>query len=205
MKSSTPDIEGSDAVGSAIGEDVAVAVLAAGSASRFGGGKLDAMLDERPLGIWATSAVESAGAKSRFIIVPDESPAFCGALKGWHIVTNPDAEQGMGTSIRAAVKAATGFRRLVIVLADMPFIEARHLRSIAQSDNLVFTRYPDGGSGVPAGFPEKFFGSLLALPPEKGAASMPGWPDADLIAPLSERSLKDIDTLADLGAVRNLA
>ena len=50
-----------------------VAVLAAGSATRFGGGKLDAVLAGRRLGAWALATIERAGLPPGVIVVPPDA------------------------------------------------------------------------------------------------------------------------------------
>ncbi|MFT3965605.1 MAG: NTP transferase domain-containing protein, partial [Sphingobium sp.] len=79
---------------------IPVAILAAGRASRFGGGKLDAACAGKPLGRWVLDAVAAAGAPPGLIVVGPRPPAFAGdALHdGWTVITNAEAERGMGTS-----------------------------------------------------------------------------------------------------------
>jgi CTP:molybdopterin cytidylyltransferase MocA len=181
-----------------IADTVAVAVLAAGSATRFGGGKLDASLRGKPLGRWATDAVEATGAVSRFLILGPDRPAFAAALDGWTIIENRDADQGIGTSIHAAAKAAASFARLVIVLADMPFVTPGHLAILARADRMTFTRHADGSAGVPAGFPQAMFRQLRAIPPGRGAAGLAVLADADVVDPCDSKILCDVDSPTDL-------
>jgi len=181
-----------------IADDVAFAVLAAGSAMRFGGGKLDAPLRGRPLGRWATDAVEAAGAVARLLVVGLRPPAFAARLEEWTVVGNPDAARGIGTSIAAAVAAAAGRARLVIALADMPFVTADHLGRLARGEGMVFTRQADGRPGVPAAFPASVFRHLLDLPPDRGAAHLARTVPAAMIDPPNAAIRIDIDTQADM-------
>lgn len=182
----------------AIADDVAVAVLAAGSAVRFGGGKLDAPFRGKPLGRWATDAVEAAGASSRFLIVGNNRPILAAALSSWTIAENRNADQGIGTSIHAAVNAAASFTRLIIVLADMPFITPAYLATLGRAERMTFTRHGDGRAGVPAAFPQTSFRHLLALLPTRGAADLAKSHRAAILSPCDPSFTDDIDTLADL-------
>lgn len=126
-----------------------VAVLAAGAASRFGGGKLDAVLAGKRVGQWVLDAVAAAGLPPGVIVVPDQRPAFAGE-SNWPVLTNGRAADGMGTSIALAASAALGQgRRLLVLLADMPLVTAEHLRALL-AHPAAATLYPDGKAGVPA-------------------------------------------------------
>lgn len=177
----------------------AFVVLAAGAARRFGGGKLDAALANVPLGLHACGAVESAGAKRRAIVVPPTPPGFLASLEGWTTIVNPDADRGIGTSIRAAIAALCDASRIVITLADMPFVPPGLLRELAQGDNAVFTRHADCKPGVPAAFPRRMFDRLLSLPDDKGAAWLAHEIEYDLLERPRSNALLDIDTAEDLG------
>ena len=180
-----------------IADDVAVAVLAAGSGSRFGGGKLDAMLGGKPVGRWVTDAVEAAGARKRFLVCSPTPPEFAAGLQGWTLVRNDHADRGIGTSLHAAAEAAAGSARLVIALADMPLVPASHLSALAQRDGVVFTRYPNGKPGVPAAFPRSAFARLLSLPPGKGAAAV-AWDGDPAMLDCDPAFLSDVDRPDDL-------
>ena len=179
--------------------DVAIAVLAAGLSKRFGGGKLHADLGGAPLWRWAVAAAEEAGFARRILIVSaDTAPQS--TPPGWQIVTNREAGEGIASSIRLAVMSAREQSRLVLALADMPFVPAEHLRRVAHAAGPVFTEYPDGRSGIPAGFPANAFGRLLGLKGNAGAGSL-NWPDAEPgIRPAWDHALIDVDTPADLAA-----
>ncbi|WP_095012519.1 nucleotidyltransferase family protein [Tsuneonella mangrovi] len=182
-------------------DSVAIAVLAGGAGTRFGGKKLDALLCGKPLGRWATDAAEAAGFSMRLLVVPPDRPAFSATLNGWTITENPDADLGIGTSIHAAVAAAEGCDRLVIALADMPLVEPDHLVRLATMEGAAFTLHADGKPGVPAAFPAAEFALLRSLPPARGAATLASRVAAAALAPPSVDSLRDVDSPDDLKAI----
>lgn len=191
MKSSRPIAE-------RLENGIVIAVLAAGKGRRFGGGKLDAALRGEPLGRWVTHSAEQAGFSRRMVIVAGSPARFTQSLAGWDVVENRDAEDGIGTSIAVAAKAAHGCTRLVITLADMPLVSAGHLRTIASRPAIVFTAYPDEHAGVPAAFPARCLPSLTKLSGTKGAASI-GWKDEiQLVPPPDYGELDDVDTVETL-------
>lgn len=179
-----------------------VALLAAGQSRRFGGSKLDADCAGKPLGAWAAHAIEEAKFAARIIVVPEDSPAFAQDLQGWRLVTNYATDHGLTESVRMAAREAQGHARLVIALADMPLIEPSHLRALATADCIAFTAYPDGGYGVPAGFPARAFATLASL---KGSAAECDWGEEIVVFhPEKPQSLLDVDTRADLAEVERL-
>ncbi|UYH55013.1 nucleotidyltransferase family protein [Qipengyuania sp. SS22] len=172
--------------------------LAAGRGKRFGRDKLTQDFRGQPLWSWVALAAEEAGFAQRYIVSGPHSAIP--ARSGWHAVTNDRAAEGMGTSIAAGVRAAQDCSRVVIALADMPFVEPAHLRLLAETGGPVFTRYASGAEGSPAGFPRSIFDRLCALQGEAGARSL-GLADASAIAPASAATLADIDTPEDLLAL----
>jgi molybdenum cofactor cytidylyltransferase len=179
-----------------------IAILAAGQARRFGGGKLDQLCAGRPLGGWAVLAAENAGFERRILIVGREKPKFAETLDRWDLVLNEMAEQGLPSSVRCAAYAAQASKRLVVALADMPLITANHLANLRESENILFTAYPDGTRGVPAGFPSSALERLTAL---CGSAAAAEWGQTiSTLAPPSADMLRDVDTPADLAVVDRL-
>ncbi len=184
---------------------VAVALLAAGAARRFGGGKLDSPCAGRPVGARAAAALAEVGGAARLVVVPPAAPAFVDALKGWHRATNPDPDAGLQGSIAVAARFASdhGFDRLVIALADMPLVPAAHFARLVEAEGIAFTRYPDESRGVPAAFPLRCFAALVALP--EGGAANHAWGEAiTLLDPPHADALCDVDTPEDLAAVEAL-
>lgn len=183
----------------------AFVLLAAGAARRFGSGKLDADLGGKSLALWATASVEAASVEAagdrRFIVCPPQRPAFVDTLSGWSVITNARAARGIGTSIRAAVAELSAYDRIVLTLADMPFVPAELLRELGAGHGTIFTRHPDGRAGVPAAFDRDFFPHLAALPDDRGAASLARLGNAAVIEGVSAENLIDVDTHADLAKV----
>lgn len=177
---------------------VTVALLAAGSGHRFGGGKLDCDLGGKPVGCWAARTAEAVGFSRQLIVTPPTAPLFVDQLDGWERVINPDPGRSMASSIRAAASAALGSRRLVIMLADMPFIMAEHLRRLSQGTAISFTHYGDGRRGVPAAFPEQFMPVIRNLPDGQRLASIVWEAPVILVRPRYPDTLFDIDSRADL-------
>ena len=172
-----------------------VVLLAAGQGKRFGGGKLIAEFRGRPLWEWAAETAENTDFNERILVIGQNSP-ISSRLR-WRIVENPFAEQGMGTSIAAGVRALTDCDRAIIMLADMPLVSPTHLGRLIEAQGVAFTLYPDNIAGCPAIFPRKVFPLLETLTGDRGARSL-DLGDAELVAPQHLDELFDVDDTRDL-------
>ncbi|MEY4762966.1 MAG: hypothetical protein RLZZ200_2822, partial [Pseudomonadota bacterium] len=118
-------------------------------------------------------------------------------------ILNRDWEEGIGSSLRAAVRHLPGTcDGLLVMLADQPAVSAEDLRRLigpwrSRPDAIVAASY-SGIDGVPAVFPRWTFGELSALRGDMGARSLIRRHRERLIrVPLPSAAL-DIDTPADL-------
>ena len=175
--------------------ETGVVLLAAGQGKRFGGGKLTADFRGRSLWEWAAETAENIDFSQRLVVVGPNSPIK--GRPGWRLVENPLAEHGMGTSIAAGVRALADCDRVIILLADMPLVSRTHLGRLFEAQGLAFTRYPDGTAGCPAIFPRSVFPRLESIAGDRGARSL-DLGDAELIAPLHDQELADVDKASDL-------
>ncbi|CAN5135215.1 NTP transferase domain-containing protein [soil metagenome] len=186
-----------------------IAILAAGRATRFGGGKLDAPCAGKPLGQWVIDAVATAGAAPGLIVTGPTAPAFAQAAMwdGWTLVTNPAPEEGLGTSVALAARHAECVEAdaLVLLLADMPLVSPEAIRALVEpADHPVALRYPSGRPGVPARFPAAMFADLASLTGDRGAASLLG-ERADLrLIDGDAAAVTDVDDAASLARAEAL-
>jgi molybdenum cofactor cytidylyltransferase len=182
---------------------LAVAILAAGSARRFGGGKLDADCAGKPLGAWALEGARALDPSALGVVVGDEAPRFA---EGVELVRNPYAAHGLGTSASAAARWAIDREAdaLLVMLADMPLVSSAALRSLAEGDLPSAVAYPGDKPGVPACFPAAMLPRLAALGGEEGAALLlRGRSDVRLVA-CDPEELRDVDRPEDLADVAGM-
>ncbi|WP_347303361.1 NTP transferase domain-containing protein [Croceibacterium sp. TMG7-5b_MA50] len=153
-------------------ERVLAAVLAAGQARRFGGGKLDAACAGRRLGSWALDAVAGTDVVDRVIIVPPVPPLFASA-SGWTLIPNPLAADGLGTSLAIAARHALllGVEALLVVLADMPLVDTPMLRALLQAGSPAAVCHGER-PGVPALLPAATLPALSMLDADHGAGGL---------------------------------
>ena len=177
---------------------LAIAILAAGGATRFGGGKLDADCAGKPLGAWALDAALAVPHQRLAVVVGVSVPEFAG---GCEVLINERAAGGLGTSAALAARWAEGSDRLLIVLADMPLVSSETLRKLAAAGGPAAVGYPGGKPGAPACFPATLFPALAALGGDSGAAQvLRGLPNVTLIETPADE-LRDVDRPADLAEV----
>lgn len=175
-----------------------VAVLAAGAASRFGGGKLDAQLAGKPVGQWVLDAAQGAGLPAGLIVVGQDVPRFASHC-GWPLLVNPRAAEGLGTSLAlAAGRALAQGRALLVLLADMPLVEAGYIAQLASAKTGAATLYPSGKRGVPACLPLALLPQVAALAGDQGAGVLlAGRADFAVLEPPAAMLL-DVDRAEDL-------
>lgn len=186
---------------------LAIALLAAGSARRFGGGKLDAMLAGKRLGRHALDAALSLRRGMPLVVVSEDAPAFSreAAAEGLAApIVNPLAQEGLGTSVALAARHAkeAGAERLLLLAADMPLVTAATLRALVEACRTApaCVRHPDGHPGIPACFPATSFPALAALGGDKGAGALLRSGDVAVLD-IDPHELRDVDTVAELEAL----
>ncbi|MEM8725090.1 MAG: nucleotidyltransferase family protein [Pseudomonadota bacterium] len=187
---------------------LAVAVLAAGSSRRFGPvDKLRAPFRGKPLGLHVSDALAEVPAELRMVIAANQQHACAGGWRdaGFEIVRNPNAAEGMGTSVATVARIARRAEcdALLIALADMPLIPVAHFRALVDAARALG---PDlliaSTNGIvrmpPAIFGSEHFGRLSELTGDKGARSILG--EGDTLK-CRTRWLADIDTPEALAAL----
>lgn len=112
----------------------------------------------------------------------------------------------MGDSIAAAVRATSQAHGWLIVLGDLPLIQAATLQALARAlhDHDVVIPTYQGQRGHPVGFSARCREALLSLTGDTGASSVVKFFGAFEIPVDDVGVVSDIDTLADLERVARL-
>lgn len=193
-------------------ETAAALILAAGQASRMGSLKQLLPFGEGTLLSNVIQQAQNAGFDRVAAVVGAEASRVAADIGqvSVEIIENPDWELGMGSSIRAGVKRVRQWRPLpdaiVILLADQPLIESRHLLAMRelkrQSHAHIVAAEYGGGYGVPALFASDLFDKLEAVPLDAGARSLLRSGNVPVTGyPLPEAAI-DIDTPGDFAALK---
>jgi CTP:molybdopterin cytidylyltransferase MocA len=106
---------------------VSAILLAAGAGSRFGGGKLLAPFQGRPLIEATLSNLADAPLDETVVVVGDDAKRLREACEpyGLEVVENPDWAGGISTSVRAGLQAlGPEARAAIVLLADQPLVGA---------------------------------------------------------------------------------
>jgi CTP:molybdopterin cytidylyltransferase MocA len=129
---------------------VGAVVLAAGAGSRFGGGKLGAELDGRPIVRHVIDAAVAAGLDPIAIVVPP-GPGLGGIDLAPAVATvNPTPEDGLSGSVRLGLRAldddASHMPGAAVILpGDQPRVRPEVIRALVEAA----TSDPDAGFVIP--------------------------------------------------------
>ena len=113
---------------------VSAILLAAGGGSRFGGGKLLAEFDGRPLIRAALDALSEAPVDGTVVVLGAQAGEVRRVCEpyGVRIVENADWERGQSTSVLAGLRAlGEETRAAVVLLADQPLVGAAAVARLA--------------------------------------------------------------------------
>ncbi|EGD59446.1 hypothetical protein Y88_1478 [Novosphingobium nitrogenifigens DSM 19370] len=181
-----------------------IAILGAGAGSRMGGGKPGIDLGGKPLGQWALDAAGALDGQVVFVCGPERAE-FLDCIP---TLVNPDPGRGMASSLVLAARHAQdlGAERLLLMLADMPFVSPETLRALVERtgrDEVTACRYPDGRLGPPACFDAGRIAPLLDLTGDMGARKLLNRPGFAQGLAVLDNELSDIDTPEDLTLARD--
>jgi CTP:molybdopterin cytidylyltransferase MocA/SAM-dependent methyltransferase len=196
---------------------IGAVVLAAGAGSRFGGGKLLAPLDGRPILAHVLDAVRAVDPADTVVVLGRDAPEIEAAVAwaGERRVVNAAPEDGLASSLRIGFEALARvdgepLDGAFVVLGDQPLVDPAVFRALARAQvragvGFVAPRYVGGGGANPvlvlrAGWPwiaqargDRGLGPILAEHPELVAEVELGGtnPDVDTPADLAELAWAD--------------
>ena len=184
-------------------------LLAAGSGSRFGGGKLVHPLPGSgvPLAIAAWRQLRAAVAQVCVVVrAGDTAVLALFRAEGARIIECDDAASGMGRSLSCGVRANPYASGWLIALGDMPSLRVDTIRAIADTlaaHGRIVIPSLAGRRGHPVGFPARLHAALADLRGDAGARSViqanPG--DVTELAVDDPGIFADVDTRDDLARV----
>jgi CTP:molybdopterin cytidylyltransferase MocA len=137
------------------------------------------------------------------VALPPDRPAREAALAGLALarVTVPDPSEGMGASLRAGVAALPEGEAVLVLLADLPEIEAEDLATMLRAarsapEAILRATAADGTPGHPVLFPPWARGDLLEARGDAGARDLIRREAARVVTvPLpGARAITDLDT-----------
>ena len=157
--------------------EIAGILLAAGSARRFGTPKLlHPLQDGLPVAAAAAQTLVQVLPNTLAVVKPgDHALIELFTELGLHIVENPLADEGMGTSLAAGINATAREDGWLIALADMPWIQPTTISALVDrlenGASMVAPVYA-GRRGHPAGFASRWLQPLRDLRGDKGARDL---------------------------------
>jgi CTP:molybdopterin cytidylyltransferase MocA len=182
------------------------ALLAAGSGSRFGGNKLEAMLAGTMIGEHAAHALAGCGCDWNVAICRPDAAGLGTALDalGFLRIVNDTPEAGLSHSLGLAAQYAIrcGAEGVLVCLGDMPFVTTAHLEQLlcafdATNRESCVASLHGAIRMSPAIIPASLFAALATLSGDQGARAL--LRDAICVA-TDPALLADIDTRPDLAA-----
>jgi molybdenum cofactor cytidylyltransferase len=179
-------------------------LLAAGSGSRFGGGKLlHRLRDGTPVGVASLRNLRKALPDVIAVVhAGDDELSRLLESEGIVVTLCEDAHLGMARSLACAIRASMNARAWVIALGDMPFVAPATISAVAgrvaQSGRIVVPAYR-GERGHPVGFGDRYRAELLGLEGDEGARSVVERhaQDVEIINCEDPGIVRDIDTPGD--------
>lgn len=191
---------------------IAAIILAAGSSSRFEDGhKLLAEIGGVPMIRHVCLALAQSKADDIVLVTSERDGTIAKAAGSgrWRIAENPNAQQGLSTSLRVGLQGIdenTG--GALVALADMPGITEGLVDKLlaafkgCNGSAIVFPVSTDGQRGHPVIWPRSLFKALEAVNGDSGGKTILA-DHRNLWRPVSYENhgaFADIDTRADLEA-----
>lgn len=178
--------------------DIAVILLAAGRASRFGGGKLAADLAGKPVALHVGERLTAMSFARKVLVCSPATPH----IDGFERIEFDPPGAPLSRSIATGITAVSGTGAALIALADMPLVPTDHFERLIEAfDGERIGTVVAGRTMVPAIFGAHLFSDLAALDGDRGAAAL--LRDAPAIT-LEETLALDIDTPDDLARAEAL-
>ena len=190
---------------------VAAVVLAAGAGARFGGGKLLASLEGRPILQHVLDRLAASGVNEVVAVLGDDADEVERSIEWGAVrrVRNPDPGLGLSSSLRVGIGAlAPSVGSALIVLGDQPRLPPRAIRALLDAGvgderSIVVPVYGDDEGRNPVLLGRAAFGLVAETSGDRGLGPLiAAHPELVREIPIRvEGGNPDVDTRADLVAM----
>lgn len=184
----------------------ALVILAAGESNRLGQPKQNLVFRDKTLLQNAIEIALKTECSPVFVVLGANEAVIRPTLNYplVQIINNPEWQEGMASSIRAAVhviREIKDIEGMVIMLCDQPFVTPQIINNLLRKceetgKSIVACSY-DGSSGVPALFSSLLFSRLSLLTGQQGAKKIIDTYLQDVSTVPFEKGSIDIDTVTD--------
>jgi molybdenum cofactor cytidylyltransferase len=184
---------------------VAGLILAAGLGTRFGGHKLLAPIDGRPMLQHVLDLAAAASLDPVVVVLGTDSHELRAACS-WRSeirVHNPTPKAGLSGSVRIGLAELerSGASRVVVLLGDQPFLTLRQLRTVLGSDAAIVVPRYAGAPGTPVVLDRSVWPFARSLQGDRGFSQLfAAHPDLVSYVDVPGTN-RDIDRPADLDEV----
>lgn len=190
---------------------IAAIVLAAGRSARMGAeNKLCCTVDGIPMVRRAVTATLASRCVQTLVVTGHDAPRVESAIGDLPVsyVHNAEYASGMASSLRAGLRALPrDVDGAVIVLGDMPHLQARHLDALIQAFDpvapaIVVPEF-EGRRGNPVLWPAAYFSRMQQLSGDQGARSLLEADASNVVRVVSADAAVclDVDTPEQLAAL----
>jgi len=186
---------------------VAAVVLAAGAGSRFGGGKLLAPVEGRPILQHVLDRIAESGVDEVIVVLGADAAEVERTLdwRGERRVRNPEPSRGLSSSLQVGVAALDDdVEAAMIVLGDQPLLPARAVRALLDAEvdggtPIVVPVYGDNAGRNPVLLGREAFGLVEEATGDRGLGPLlAAHPELVREIPIRvEGGNPDVDTRAD--------
>lgn len=188
---------------------VAGLVLAAGAGRRFGGGKMLAELEGRPLLAHVLDAAHEAGLAELVVVLGADADRVRRAvdLSDARVVVNPNPARGLSSSLRLGLASlGADVDAALVLLGDQPRVDTRVVRRMASVELppgrlFAVARHAAGGGPNPALLVRHGWPIADALEGDAGMRRVIADHPELVLEVQTPGSNPDVDTLADLAAL----
>lgn len=193
--------------------NIAVVVLAAGGSTRLGRPKQLVQFKGETLLEHTLKQVNMLGFQRKVLVLGSRHEEILGKIdaNGYQVVINSDWEQGMASSIKLGLKAASAGEDLdqaLFLVSDQPFLERTNLiklvhAQLTKNPKATYSKYGDS-IGVPAIFSKEAFPLLVQLEGDEGAKKLIHLKDFDYGTEVFSKGGFDVDTEEDVQQLKQM-
>ena len=198
-----------------MGGRIGAVVLAAGAGSRFGGGKLLALIDGRPILQHVLDRLADPELAEIVVVLGDDAADVEGAIdwRGERRVRNPEPGRGLSSSLRVGIEAlGADVDAALIVLGDQPHVSGRAMRVLLgtpldPNHPIVVPVYAEDGGRNPVLVSREAFALVAETSGDRGLGPLIA-EHPQLVHEVAIHGVEanpDVDTRADLVALLETA